>query len=31
MFLDGAEVGRVEGPKPNVPSVLQAVTQSFEA
>jgi thioredoxin 1 len=31
MFLDGAEVGRVEGPKPTVASVLRAVTQIFEA
>ncbi len=28
-FLDGAEVGRVEGPKPTVSSVLTAVTQAF--
>jgi thioredoxin 1 len=31
MFLDGVEVGRVEGPTPTVASVLAAVTQSFES
>jgi thioredoxin 1 len=31
MFLNGAEVGRVVGPKPNVQSVLRAVTQMFES
>jgi thioredoxin 1 len=30
MFLNGKEVGRVEGPQPTVPSVLTAVTQPFE-
>lgn len=30
MFLDGAEVGRVEGPTPTVSSVRAAVTQAFE-
>jgi thioredoxin len=30
MFLDGNEVGRVEGPSPTVSSVLTAVTQPFE-
>jgi len=30
MFLDGDEVGRVEGPSPTVSSVLTAVTQPFE-
>jgi thioredoxin 1 len=29
MFLNGAEMGRVEGPKPTVASVLAAVTESF--
>ena len=29
MFLDGQEVGRVEGPNPTVPSVLAAMTQAF--
>jgi thioredoxin 1 len=29
MFLDGNEVGRVEGPSPTVSSVLTAVTQPF--
>ena len=31
MFLDGNEVGRVEGPSPTVSSVLTAVTQPFES
>jgi thioredoxin 1 len=31
MFLNGREVGRVDGPHPTVPSVLRAVTQPFEA
>jgi len=30
MFLNGKEVGRVEGPHPTVSSVLTAVTQPFE-
>jgi thioredoxin-like negative regulator of GroEL len=30
MFLDGTEVGRAEGPKPTVSSVLAAVTRPFE-
>jgi thioredoxin 1 len=31
MFLDGAEVGRVEGPHPTARSVLEAVTRPFES
>jgi thioredoxin 1 len=31
MFLDGKEVGRVEGPQPTVASVVSAVTQPFES
>jgi thioredoxin 1 len=31
MFLDGNEVGRIEGPSPTVSSVLAAVTQPFES
>jgi thioredoxin 1 len=31
MFLNGKEVGRVEGPQPTVSSVLTAVTQPFES
>jgi thioredoxin 1 len=31
MFLNGNEVGRVEGPSPTVSSVLTAVTQPFES
>jgi thioredoxin 1 len=31
MFLNGKEVGRVEGPHPTIPSVLTAVTQPFES
>jgi thioredoxin-like negative regulator of GroEL len=31
MFLNGKEVGRVEGPAPTVPSVLTAVTHPFES
>jgi thioredoxin 1 len=31
MFLNGKEVGRVEGPHPTVSSVMTAVTQSFES
>jgi thioredoxin 1 len=30
MFLNGKEVGRVEGPQPTVSSVTTAVTQPFE-
>lgn len=30
MFLNGGEVGRVEGPYPTVSSVMAAVTQPFE-
>jgi thioredoxin 1 len=29
MFLNGAEVGRDEGPHPTVPTVLTAITQPF--
>ena len=29
MFLDGREVGRVEGPNPTVPSILTAMRQAF--
>jgi thioredoxin 1 len=31
MFLNGREVGRVEGPSPTISSVLTAVTQPFES
>ena len=31
MFLNGAEVGRDEGPHPTVPTVLAAITQPFES
>jgi len=31
MFLNGKEVGRVEGPHPSVSSVMTAVTQPFES
>lgn len=31
MFLNGAEVGRVDGLRPTVPNVLKTVTQPFEA
>jgi thioredoxin 1 len=31
MFLNGKEVGRVEGPSPTVASVLTAVTHPFES
>jgi thioredoxin 1 len=31
MFRGGQEVGRVEGPTPNVSTVLAAVTQPFES
>jgi thioredoxin-like negative regulator of GroEL len=31
MFLNGSEVGRVEGPQPTVESVMTAVTQPFES
>src|ERR1700690_2573257 len=31
MFLNGREVGRVEGPHPIVSSVMTAVTQPFES
>ena len=30
MFLDGAEVGRTEGPNPSVPSVIQTITHMFQ-
>jgi thioredoxin 1 len=30
MFLKGREVGRVEGPRPTISSVLTAVTKAFE-
>jgi thioredoxin 1 len=30
MFLNGREVGRVEGPNPTISSVLTTVTQAFE-
>jgi thioredoxin-like negative regulator of GroEL len=30
MFLDGREVARVQGPRPDVSTVLAAVTQPFE-
>jgi thioredoxin 1 len=30
MFLDGKEVGRVEGPSPELSSVLAAVSQPYE-
>jgi hypothetical protein len=30
MFLDGHVVGRVEGPRPVVSSVLAEITQPFE-
>jgi thioredoxin 1 len=30
MFLNGEEVGRIEGPQPTVPGILAAVTQPFE-
>jgi len=30
-FMNGAEVGRVEGPPPDVASLLQAVTLPFQA
>ena len=30
MFLDGKMVGRVEGPNPDVPSVLTAIRQPYE-
>jgi thioredoxin 1 len=30
MFLDGQEVGRVEGPPPIVSSILAEITQPFE-
>ena len=29
MFLDGLEVGRVEGPHPGLHSIMAAVTQPF--
>ena len=29
-FMRGAEVGRVEGPEPDIDSLLQAVTQPFQ-
>jgi thioredoxin 1 len=31
MFLDGQQVGRVEGPHPTVSSLLGAVTQPFQS
>jgi len=31
MFLDGQEVGRVEGPDPEIATVLAALTAPFEA
>jgi thioredoxin 1 len=31
MFLNGQEVGRVEGPRPTVPALLNAVAQPFES
>lgn len=31
MFLDGAEVGRVEGPSPEVSTFLTAVRQPYES
>jgi thioredoxin 1 len=31
MFLNGNEVGRVEGPRPKVPIVLAALTKAFES
>lgn len=31
MFLNGKEVGRIEGPHPTVSSLLTAVTQPFES
>ena len=31
MFLDGREVGRVEGPSPTAADLLRAVTAPFEA
>jgi len=31
MFLNGSEVGRVEGPQPTVEGVMTAVTQPFES
>ena len=31
MFLNGSEVGRVEGPQPTVQSVMTAVTHPFES
>src|ERR1700728_2179314 len=31
MFLNGKEVGRVEGPHPTLSSVMTAVTQPFES
>ena len=31
MFLNGQEVGRVDGPRPTVESVLAAVTQPFQS
>jgi thioredoxin 1 len=30
MFLDGQEIGRSEGPRPTMSSVMAAVTQPFE-
>jgi thioredoxin 1 len=31
MFLNGSEVGRVEGPHPSVSSVMKVVTQPFKS
>lgn len=31
LFLDGAEVGRVEGPNPTVASLVKALTEPFES
>ena len=31
MFLNGKEVGRVEGPQPTTSSVMTAITQPFES
>jgi len=31
MFMDGREVGRIEGPSPSVASLLTAVTQPFRS
>jgi thioredoxin 1 len=31
MFLDGTEIGRVEGPSPKVSTLLSAVRQPYES